>query len=287
MQSFPWSFPFQLIALAIFINLWNAEAVRPPKTVIVNKCCATGEKFSENHECIIENNNDWWPLIVMVLKQAYFEPRGNAPRFIKSRTLQPLCEKPIFYIGPHKMALFSNGPLYLLEKHKFIEPRNFCIDRDSAIVCDPDTNLINSVHKKKIAKIRKCCGKNAVYKTSDSFPCVPINGYEFNYTQYDVVYGFPECKVNKYIKIAETFKESSLHPDSNRLVLDTGRELDWQDFCVEHNVIENNTNENTNDITPYIRVFTCADHLSVSQNTKEYAYTVNKLNITFIILFEI
>lgn len=270
--------PFScIVLLVVSIVLRNSVALSFRKnstaanstaraTVMVNKCCGIGKRLtSENDQCIIDSDNDkWWPLIFMIQRQSYFEPRGGAPKFLKYRELRPLCALPEFYIGQDKLALFTNGSLYLSEKHKFIEPHNFCVDRDSAIVCDPNVNSPDALIQptKKLLKIRKCCVKSAVYKSHDS-TCIPSNGYTltddgetvFNSTQTDVLFGFPVCKISKYFTIAETFKESILDWDTNRLVLQSGRKLNWQDFCLEH-VIDNDTDT----ILP-LSVFTCADHL--------------------------
>lgn len=82
---------------------------------------------TDNHQCAIGGDNDWWPLIFQIMKKSYFEPKGAAPRFIKYREWRPSCEDPEYFEGSHKMALFSNGSLYLSEKHKFIDPQNFCV----------------------------------------------------------------------------------------------------------------------------------------------------------------
>lgn len=271
MRFLRFSYSVQSIALIIIIVIiWCSEAVRPPKTISVNKCCSAGERLSENFECIIDNDKDWWPLIFMIIKQSYFEPNGSAPRFMKFHKQRPVCEKPELYIGEHKVAVFSNGSLYLSERHKFIEPQNYCVDRNVGIICDTDANSPTGLVQ-AINKLRKCCVQNAVYKTSDS-TCVPMNGYDFNFPQYDIVFGFPACKVSKYFTIAETFKETNLDRDTNRLILETGRTLSWQEFCVEH-VINKEMSQ--------ISVFTCADYLAVIQNTEENSYTVGLLVIGY------
>lgn len=270
--------------LVVFVILRNSLALSSRKngtsskaTVSVNKCCGIGERLtSENQQCINDNDDKWWPLIFMIKLQAYFEPKGGAPKFMKYRESRPSCEKPELYVGQDKLALFTNGSLYLSEKHKFIEPQNYCVDKHSAIVCDPDVNspdaLIQTV---KLLTIRKCCVKSAVYKSHESI-CIPSNGFTladgqnvFNSTQTNVLFGFPECKISKYFTIAETFKESSLDWDTNRLVLQSGRKLNWQDFCLEH-VIDNGT-----DNIPPLSVFTCADHLYVSSNAIPTPKSVN------------
>lgn len=279
MSSYSCSFLF--IALVVVLVLRSVAAIRHRKPITVNKCCNDNESLSENQQCILRNENDWWPLIVMVLKQSYFEPKGSAPQFMKSRQRRPSCESPEFYTGQHKLALFSNGTLYLLEKHKFIEPYNYCIDKDSAIVCDPEANSPNAiVHAKESLKIRKCCVKNSIYQASQS-TCVAASENILNSansqmalsksTEFDVLYGFPECKISRYFTIAATFEESNLDRVTNRLMLKTGRKLEWTDFCLENVVIDN---ENETETAENTSVFVCADHFSIPQNTNEFAKTV-------------
>lgn len=305
MKSISGSFTF-IVLLVVFVVLRNSVAVSSRKNgsanstaaagravVTVNKCCGTGKRLtSENGQCIINDDDDdddndkWWPLIFMIKLQLYFDPKGSAPKFMKYRELRPSCatnlklQKPEYYFGQDKLALFTNGSLYLSEKHKFIEPQYYCVDKDSAIVCDPDANSPDALIQPtaKLLKIRKCCVKSAIYKSHES-TCIPSTGYTLvdngqivlNSTRTDVLFGFPECKISKYFTIAETFKESNLDWDTNRLVLQSGRKLNWQDFCLEH-VIDNETDN----ILP-LSVFTCADHLYVSPNTNPPPETVNFL----------
>lgn len=288
MKSFSGSFLFIALLVVFGLVLRNSVALTTTTTprkngtatraiVNVNKCCGTGKRLtSENHQCVIDNDDKWWPLIFMIKLQSYFEPKGGAPKFMKYRESRPNCKRPEFYIGPDKLALFTNGSLYLSEKHKFIEPQNYCVDKDSAIVCDPESPdaLIQAT---KLLKIRKCCVNSAVYKSHES-TCIPSTGFTlstdgqsvFNTTQTNVLFGFPECKISKYFTIAETFKESSLDWDTNRLILQSGRKLNWQDFCLEH-VIDNDGADNS---ILLLSVFTCADHLYVSPNTEPTPETV-------------
>lgn len=232
-----------------------ATSLQKPKPLIVNKCC--GEKkilTIESHQCSFGGDDDWWPIIFQILKQSYFEPKGTAPRFMKYREWRPYCKTPEYFEGSHKMALFSNGSLYLSEKHKFIDPHNFCVDKDSAIICDPDS-LQQSL------KLRK----NSSYKAIEN-TCAPSNAdttHLINSTNTDILFGFPECKVSKYF--TEIFNESNLDRDTNRLMLKTGKILEWKDFCIEH--VEN-------EIEKSLHVFTCAHHLSLYQNTEGFPQTV-------------
>lgn len=267
-------FLFVTLCLTAFLKCSVAISLQKPIPTTVNKCCSAGKILTrEKYQCIIGSNDLWWPLIFQVMKQSYFEPQGLAPKFIKYREWRPYCKNPDFYEGSHKMALFSNGSLYLSEKHKFIKPKDFCVDKDTAIVCDPDINSL--VHTEHLLKVRKCCVESNVYKAHEN-TCTPSHGFTFTdgrileSTQSDILFGFPECKNSKYFTIAEIFKESSLNRETNRLVLETGRKLGWEDFCLEHV-------DNGNDKILPLSVFTCGDHLAVPHNTDEFSHTVNSL----------
>lgn len=264
MKLFPYSFRF----IAIIIIMWSSDAVRPPKTIVTNKCCDAGERLSENYECVIDTNDDWWPSIFMIKKKEYFPYKGRAPKFINFQKLRPSCENTEIYMGQNKLALFSNGTLYLLDKDKFIDPQHFCIDRDAAIVCESNKNTLNSIQTTKLSKIRKCCVKHNSYSASIG-TCAPTDGFNFNDTQYDIVFGFPECKVSNLVKISESFNESNFDRDSQSLTLETGHKLWWQHFCVDH-FIDNKTEK-----LPHIGVFTCADHGSELGN----ANTVSEFSL--------
>lgn len=266
-----------LAVLLISVVFKSITAMRP-SPVTVNKCCGENQILNENeqeHQCVIGDDDNsssnsiinWWPLIVMAKKQTFFEPHGSAPRFMKFQEYQPTCKNPEFFNGPHKLVLYTNGTLYLPERHKYIEKlENYCIDKDSAIVCDPNATI---VHSKK--PLKKCCAQNAVYKTNRSIcvetviPSPPplisnINrAAQSNLTDYDVQYGFPMCKNSKYF----TFELNEFNSvrDLNRLVLKSGQTLAWNEFCLENVMVGNAT-----DLEHDMRVFMCADHLSTTPN---------------------
>lgn len=263
------SFLLLVIIVVLLLALEKSVAIRPPSTVYVNKCCRIDEWLNENHHCMIGGTKNWWPLIVLTKKQSYFEPNGSAPRFFKIKEhSHPFCDKPEFFDNQHSIALFSNGSLYLSEKLKIIEPKDFCVDKDVAIVCDPERNTADaSVFNRKLTKIRKCCGRNAVYNASVN-TCAHINSslsteqILTNSTHVDFVFGFPHCKISKYFTISERFHESNIDMDTGRLILQTGRKLESKNYCLEYVLDANSIDE----LSMTVNVFTCADHLSSASN---------------------
>lgn len=263
---------FTILLISVVFN--SITAMRP-SPVTVNKCCGANEMLNENeHQCTISDggsssssSNNWWPLIVMAKKQTFFEPHGNAPRFMKFQEHRPTCRNPEFFNGPHIMVLYTNGTLYLAERHKYIELDNYCIDKDSAIVCDPNAATTKVRYKRPL---KKCCAQNSVYKTarstcaqaSTTLPPIPndqLTSSQSNSTEYDVHYGFPMCRNSKYFSFE--LNDFVYDRDLNRLSLETGQTLAWNEFCLENVMVDNET-----DLEQDMRVFLCADYLSSAPN---------------------
>lgn len=254
-----------------------------PKPVIVNKCCDLSEHLNEVGECVAGNTNHWWPLIHMVKIQRSFEPLGDAPRFFKIRQRwRPPCDAPDQLIGSNKMALFSNGSLYLSERNQFLHSMNFCIDKEAAILCFPPTpptkknNAIDSlIAPKKIAKIRKCCGGKAIYFKSSNTCEIVQQSHEIlqrrllvaNASFIDFVYGFPDCKISAHFTIAAAFKQTNLELSTGSLTLDSGRQFEWHEYCLEHTIKDG--------ARPYVSVFTCAEDFAVADVVPDTSNSVN------------
>lgn len=262
------SIVFSLVsAIIIGITLLcdNVSAGRGPPIAEVNKCCRIGEILDKNtRQCLMGDSDQWWPLIFLIGKQTYFEPRGEAPRFIRPREQhQPKCEQPELFVN--SMALFSNGSLFLLEKNTFIEPDNFCVDKDAALVCLPRQEGADSLRDQiKLTKIRKCCVHRSVYNAKEN-TCVPIDdGHELlnvklmsNASAVDFTFGFPTtCSVSNHYAIAGKFNEEHLNMDTGSLTMNSGRQFKWDEYCLEHTI--------TDIDEPLVNVFTCAEHLTVT-----------------------
>lgn len=264
METSSLALTFSVIGVLLLV-LSDSEGVKPPSNIYVNKCCNIGELLNENHRCAIGASEQWWPIIYMIKKQSMFEPHGSAPRFFKVKErAHPYCAKPEFVYEPHSVALFSNGSLFLRAKSKFIEADNFCVDKDVAIVCDPDAHRMDAqLQPRRATKIRKCCGRDAVYRTKENM-CAHMSNANApeqlltNATHVEFVFDFPDCKISKYFTIAEEFDESNLDVETGRLVLQTGRKLESKSYCLE---FVQDGNGMTSSM-PSVSVFTCADHLS-------------------------
>lgn len=258
-----------VLPLLLVIICWPSytNSVRPPLPVTVNKCCRIGEQLDKNRQCIIGGTEQWWPLIYLILKQIYYAPRGDAPRFIKAREqTQPGCDSPEVFTGTDSMALFSNGSLFLLQRNAFVDNENYCIDKDVALVCFPRPQGVDSLRAPiKLANIKKCCGIKAVYSTEVN-NCVPLDeGHEMlskklisNSSMIDFVYGFPECTENNHFTIAGELKEANLNIQNGALTLETGHKFEWKEYCLEHTL--HDVDES------YVNVFTCSDRFTVPES---------------------
>lgn len=250
-------FALLIFILTAFVTV--ADGGRVPSRVDVNKCCRLGEILDKNQQCAIGDTDHWWPLIFVIARKTYFEPKGDAPRFLHANeSRMPGCDKPEPF---ENMALFTNGSLFLLEKSAFIEPDNFCIDKDIALVCFPRPQGVDSLRApKKLTKIQKCCPIGFVYSTIEN-NCVSVNEEHSrmtekvieNETSIEFLYRFPKCDSNSHA-IAERFDESKLNLETGSLLRASEQRTEWNKYCLEHIVSADE---------PVVKVLTCSEHLIV------------------------
>lgn len=264
-----------LLTLFTFFNCshYQVDAIKVPASVIINKCCRNGERLEpHNQQCSTGSTEKWWPLIYLILKQTYFSPPGDSPRFFKVReNTWPECENMEIYTGKSH-ALFSNGTLYLLEKHMLLDTKSYCVDNDVAVVCLPEVlNFESRRLSRKLAKVKKCCGTDAVYSATTS-TCISIeNGSEMkkrllhNASDIDIVYGLPQCRDERAVAIANAFHESHLDHSTGSLTLDSGQQFSWNEYCLEHTVDVSNV--------PYVSVMTCMEYVPVLETAVAVAPT--------------
>lgn len=261
------------LSLIVFVlaicPLCVVNAAKPPPPVAVNKCCRLNEQLERNGECTVGSMEQlWWPQIYMIMKQSFFVPIGDAPKFFKVRELsKPFCASPELIIDSHNMALFSNGSLYLTERGKQINADNFCVDKGMAIICDPKVQHSNEINEQfNRTKIRKCCPQKAIYDETNS-TCVSLHdGHEIlkrkflenSTNELDYRYGFPQCTSNSNdnILIVGKFNETKFDEITGNLTLAEGV-FKPEQFCLEHF-------NNTGSIN--VHVFTCAEYWPASQN---------------------
>lgn len=251
--------------LFIVVCCWSAGvaygARSPPTPIVVNKCCRNGETLDTSQQCLIGSNEHWWPSIFMIAKQDLYKQRGDAPRFFHVRERwPPSCEHMELITGNHNIVLFSNGTLYLPERKTTIEPDQFCVDKDAALVCFSRPQGMDSLRAPIAhAKIRKCChGENEILEANSS-NCVAIDATSTlatrkllqNASAIGYLYGVPTCDKEGYA-VAGKFNESNLDVASGTLYLPEGK-FETDQYCLEH-LNDSDTIE--------VNVMTCAEYLT-------------------------
>lgn len=252
-----------VVCLAI-CPIFDRAVAKTPTTVLINKCCPNGMKLSSSRQCTIGSTDHWWPIIYLVNKGIYFEPKGDAPRFVRSRdNTRPTCESPELIVTPH--ALLSNSTLYLSDRLKFIDADNYCIDHGTALVCEQtveNAKLVNDIQNRTI--LRKCCSPNEFYDWNSK--CVAVHGVGSGVPTVKLIenaadraeyrYGVPQCSGNGHnIAIVGKLNETALDMNTGSLTLTEGIFRSDQ-FCLEH----------VNDTTAInVHVFTCAEYLPTTQ----------------------
>lgn len=257
---------FTLLATCLFLfTIRNgANSGRVPTPVNINKCCRIGEQMDNNsQQCEVGGTEKWVPHVYLLAKQTYFVPKGEAPRFFRIREASKptTCDAPDMYFGLHSTVIFSNGSLFLSEKGTFVSSEDYCVDKDSALVCFPRPKGADSLMApQKLTKVRKCCGQRSAYEKSTT-TCISLTDADhptltgvLNSTTVDILYGFPVCEHNHRYTIVGQFEAKQLNEETGMLTVDGGRELSWTEYCLDHAVDKA--------MEPSVHVFTCADKYS-------------------------
>lgn len=265
--------PFTLIAamavksllslIIVGVAVWpifDQVSAKTPTNILVNKCCPSGYKLNEYRQCMAGSTEHWWPIIYLPNKGQYYDPKGDAPRFIKSReNVRPSCESPEIITTAH--ALLANGTLYLSDRLKFIEIDHFCIDHGMALVCEPtveNAKLVSDTKNRTI--LRKCCSPNELYDSnteclalrSGAGDLATVKLIEHSADHLEFRYGVPQCSGNGHnIAIVGKFNETALDMSTGSLTLTEGNFRSDQ-FCLEHINDSNALN---------VHVFTCTEYL--------------------------
>ena len=270
-----------LIILALVLQCsFNTDtasvASRAPPTVKINKCCRIGEQLDLQKQCVVGGSEKWVPHVYLINKSKYFEPFGDAPKFFKIKEeSRPLsCDTPDLFTGGNAMAIFSNGTLFLPEKHVFIDTDDYCVDKDAALVCRrpaPKSTVQHSAADSLTAPaqavpsqpIRKCCGHNHAYDKDVSNCALLKEGSALmskrlvNLTNLDVSYGFPHCTNDgqQYTNVGTFNMEDNFNESDGSLKLISGEKFTWNEYCLEH-TLKNGVEDSNVDI------FTCTESLS-------------------------
>ncbi|XP_034475413.1 probable G-protein coupled receptor Mth-like 1 [Drosophila innubila] len=248
----------------------SAGQSRPPR-VTLNKCCHQGEYLNvTTRMCIAGASERWVPLVFLVQQRRFFKPEGDRPRFIKFLpNVQPNCQeqgKKLEHFSSRQanVFLFQNGTMSVRERGIHVEPINYCVDQDVALVCvDHEPIPANkermpgdsqstddqsaSMTSSSTLRMRKCCGKRGIYDSSvksctlqtpsDSNgqlqlePQLPLGSYQ-------TTYGLPECQGNGSgygygYAIAGDWHEATLNRTTGSLHM-MHTNLSAMQYCLEH-----------------------------------------------------
>lgn len=243
----------------------SSPKARPPPKTYLKKCCRIGEYLDKaNNDCLAGGSEKWIPTIFLTQRNIQFVPKGEAPKFfsIIEQTFPTTCKYPQYFKDHSNLniLIFANGSLYVHEINKVIIPENFCVDKDSALVCFPENPDMDSlVSPRKIIKIKKCCGHNTVYHQPNASCVVDERSHQLfhsnlNSKNVDVIYGFPDCNVHDYA-IAGDFTSEKLNEDTGSVLMDSGKSFGAEQYCLEHTL---------SGIDKNVNVITCSEHFNLT-----------------------
>lgn len=270
---------------------------RPPPLVQVNKCCRIGEYLERSKTCVAGGSEKWVPMVYLIARKTYYEPKGEGPRFFKIQesTIPKTCQNPELFVGANNIIIFSNGSLYITEKSIFIAPEDYCAEKDSALVCFPEIHGAGSlIAPKKLSKVRKCCGRNAAYDLKSgtciffSDPQHPLyDANILNSTSVEILYSFPECSTSAHYAIVGKFRSELLNEEKGNLILESKKELKSNEYCLEHTI------ENSSDYSTYVSMFACSDLFPVptvpvsvsNHNDENVQYVLYSIGLLISVIF--
>ncbi|KAH8245356.1 hypothetical protein KR032_009500, partial [Drosophila birchii] len=241
----------------------------PPPRVKLNKCCHTGEFLNETtRACSAGSSELWVPMVYLVQQQRFFDPPGGSPRFMKFLpNSRPACSErrqELFRSRNGNVMLFPNGSLYVRERALFVDPSQYCVDLEVALVClgqdnDQTADALEQPGPGMVAaataalpdlRLRKCCGKFGTYDTQlkncNLQPGLKADGQlrlapQLPLGSYRTSYGLPECSehssgggggVGGYA-IAGDWHEAKLDRATGSLRL-PHTNLSAEHYCLEH-----------------------------------------------------
>lgn len=276
------------IFTAALCSLHVQAGIRAPPPVRINKCCRIGEQINSVLQCQGGATEKWVPLVLLLQKQQYFSPIGEAPRFFSfnEKTRPSTCEKPELYEGASKIVLFSNGSMYLSERSQLFNVDDYCAEKDAALVCLPQRphgadSLTAPAEHIKLIRLRKCCGPTSVYNKQTE-TCVnlekghPILAKQvINSTSVDLSFGFPKCEKSVYT-VAGNFNLQRFDVETGAVTVESGLEFAVAEYCLEHTVADMNESD--------VNIFTCsANHFSNPESVP-VNHQVSKTTFHFFIL---
>lgn len=246
-----------ILSFLTFLNI-GFGLRRKPQTL--NKCCRLGEFLDHSKQCVAGSSEMWVPRIYMINQKKVYEPQGSSPKFFTiEENMKPKCQEYNLelFSGIETFIIFSNASLFIFEKSLYFSPENYCVDKETALICIPKPE--NDSLTAPRSKVRKCCPPNLVYdemkKTCVSSPSLKKESPIVDSPEIEIIYGFPaDC--TSYAITGE-FHPESLDIMSGNLTLNPSKNFTNADFCLEH-VYE--TTMKTSSSDGKLKIFTCSHH---------------------------
>ncbi|XP_015173794.1 PREDICTED: probable G-protein coupled receptor Mth-like 1 isoform X1 [Polistes dominula] len=255
-------FLFVITFSSIFCEPNDATVTRIP----ILKCCPHGQELKvtvENGINKVSNDcekstTDWKPNIYSPsLRKQFNKPldgwnvlEGRRPECREDSILTSIVSRPSLpFIYLEDGFAIVDGNV-----EEPIAPSDYCADPNAILVCVKKTPEGNHAAATMKPKIRRCCGKSAVFheeKESCSFineseDTAPLLGESSG--MVDIISGFPACpRGDKYTILADV-KDAVLQPDGSMKV--DGVILPSGQFCVEK----------IKELNQAVKVFACSEH---------------------------
>lgn len=275
------------LVLLILSQLDAFESAKAKGKTTINKCCRIGDILTKEKTCSVGGKENWAPKVYMPAKQKYYDKEGFLPPFMKvEEEVQPNCKIPEYYLIS-SLVLMANGSLFFGDKHMMIDPDNYCVDQQSALICfedypgDPES----LIEAEKIIKIKKCCGPGQAYNETSPSPCVNLDKGHSLYNsklierhRIDWSFKFPECP-NSQFAMAGEFQQSNFNPENGVFKINSGKLLPSDQYCLDYVVGETNN----------VNVFVCSDHFQQvpipAPEIKDIRFTIYSVGLLISVVF--
>jgi G protein-coupled receptor Mth (Methuselah protein) len=271
-----------VVAFIVFSSLCFGVSGKPKVTI--NKCCRIGDRLTPEKQCSAAAGSDKWvPKVYLPAKGSYYNKTGQLPPFMKAEEeVFPACKQPQYFATSNNIILMANGSLFLGQKHVMVDPENYCLEKDSALVCfddhlgDPESLIEASI------KMRKCCGPKQAYK--DGLPCSNLDKSHSLYNskiiethRIDWSFSFPDCPTNDFA-VAGLFEQENFKPETGELKTQSGKILEPDQYCLDYVLGENKI----------VNIFTCSEHFStipIAAEPKDIKFTIYATSLLISVFF--
>lgn len=247
--------------------------------VIIYNCCSNGTFVTEEKACQKGVALPWAPAVYSPTEKSLYEPGTYPDDWTFQENKMPECnsnETAYFFPSfvdfenpqPPAYVVFENGSLVLTVPHfelPPLDPGRYCLNIAGCYVCMPAETQKFTAYP----KVKKCCGKNAVF--SDRTSSCKVHAQNFDkIPNVTLIEGFPSCDAANYAISGKLDEAHHLLPDGTLRFQD--KTMD--DFCLEHIFEQPNDG---------IHVFICLGEPPTSRN--DVRFTLYPIGLLFSVIF--